>query len=256
MENVSTDNVLGRLYNIISSLKKTQYASLPNTEHAFSKVFSIEVNNTALIYQSYAELFKMCLIGIEEIKKLQPKNCQKYINTLNEVISGLSKIYFNSSSNVMNNGMEKFVSYFDEVKMSSLENCADYLSEHTSEELIEEEKLQQLVKDLEELIEYVYSCNLNTELRNIIIAQLNSTRESLLKYKLFGTEGIRNSMASTVGTLVLNKNEIKDNNLALEIIKNVFTVMGKINTVISAKKNAANLLSGIFTAITNNDKQE
>lgn len=115
---VMNDNSVGRLYNLIEELKQTGSG---NAEDAFSKVFSLEKDDRASILTNYAELFKLCTLGINEIEQLNPKNINKYKDTLNNVIDGLSKVYFNASRTGLNNGMDKFKEHFNKELMISLE---------------------------------------------------------------------------------------------------------------------------------------
>ncbi|HEY9062994.1 MAG TPA: hypothetical protein VIO64_21240 [Pseudobacteroides sp.] len=247
---VSNDNVIGRLYNLISALKNTEDI---NSEEAFCKVFYLEQNNKASVLYNYSELFKMCTLGINEIQQLNPKNIQKYLDTLNSAIEGLSKIYFNASSNVLNNGLDKFKDYFDKTLMLSLEYCADYLSEHSKEVVIEDEKIQELIKEINELIESVLNSKLHNELERILIYHLNNIRESLLKYKLYGSQGIINSISTTLGTLILNREKVYADKDKTNV-ENIFKIVNKINGIVGFATKSVSLLSSIYKKITSDDE--
>lgn len=246
---VSNDNVIGRLYNLIDALKNIDGR---NSEDAFCKVFSLEQNDRVSILSNFAELFKMGTLGISEIEQLKPKNIHKYKATLNSVMDGLSKIYFHATSGGMNNGMYEFKSYFNGEMMLSLEYCADYISEHSNEDIIEDEKIQELIKEVNELIEYVLGCKLHNELEKILIYQLNNIRESLLKYKLYGSQGVISSISTTLGTLILNREKV-DNDKGTLTVEKIWQIIGKINAIVSFKNNSGNLLSTIYKKISGVD---
>lgn len=145
----------------------------------------------------------------------------------------------------MNNGMDKFENYFNGELMISLEYCADYLSEHSSERNIEDEKIQELIKEINEIIEYVLDCRLNSELEKVLVYQLNNVRESLLKYKFYGAQGVINSISTALGTLIMNREKVDDDKSFITIGK-IFKIMGKINTIISFKSNSINLLENTY----------
>jgi hypothetical protein len=85
-------------------------------------------------------------------------------------------------------------------------------------------------------------CSFNDELKKILIYQLNNVRESLLKYKLYGAEGVVNNISTALGTLILNREKVNDEESKVTI-KKIFEVIGKINTIMSFKNNSENLLS-------------
>ena len=243
---VSPDNVVGRLYNIIEKITMEKNG---NAETAISKVFSLNEDDKASIFTNYAELYRMALEGKKLIEKHSPKNLDKYVNILNSVINGLSKIYFDASKDVINNGLDDFKKYFDVKLMTSLEYCAEYLSNMSDESFIEDEKVKELIVDIEDIIENVFECNINKDLQHVLIFQLNNVRESLLKYKLFGIEGIRNGISTTLGSLILNRDKVnsdKDKGM----MEKVFGIISKINAVITLGNSGTKLLGSIIEQIT------
>jgi gluconate kinase len=243
---VASDNVIGRLYNLIYALKQTKGS---NAEDTFGKVFSLEENDRVSILTNYAELFKMCNVGINKLEQLKPKRLEKYKDTLSQVSEGLSKIYFSASRNVINNGMDKFNDHFSSNLMISLESCADYLSEHSTEEVVEDERILELLKEVYELEEFIVNSKLQSELEKILIYQLNNVRESLLKYKFYGSQGIIDSVATTLGTLILHREKIEDNK-DKGTVEHIFKLVAKINSIFSLKDNSIKLVGEIFKKLT------
>lgn len=239
--NVMDDNSVGRLYNIIKKLKEVGGA---NAEDSFCKVFSLERGDKVSIFNCYAELYKLCSLGINEIEQLNPKNVHKFKRTLNNVIEGLSKVYFNAMENVLNNGMDKFNDYFSDKLMIELEYCADYLSENSDEGIIEDDKIQQLIKEINDMIKDIMDSRLDDELEKLLVYQLNNIRESLLKYKFYGSKGIETSIETTLGSLILNKEKATDSK-SIDAVNKIFKIMGKINTIIGFSRNSKDLLESI-----------
>ncbi|MDR6720878.1 hypothetical protein [Paenibacillus sp. 2003] len=243
---VESDNVVGRLYNLIATLKQT---SKTNAEGAFSKVFSLEENDRVSILTNYAELFKMCNIGINELERLKPKKLEKYKNTLSQTSEGIAKIYFNANPLTVNNGMDKFKDHFSSSLMQSLESCADYLSENSSEEIVENEKIHELLKEVYELEESIVNSKLLSGLEKVLIYQLNNVRESLLKYKFYGSQVIIDSVATTLGTVIMNRDKIEDNQDKGNI-ERLLKLIAKINSIFSFKDNSIKLVGEIFRKLT------
>lgn len=243
--NVMNDNNIGRLYNIINKLIEVK----GNTaEDSFCKVFSLEEDDKASILSNYTELFKLCSLGIKEIEQLNPKNANKYKKTLNNVLEGLTKIYFDANRNRLDNGMNKFKEHFDSQLMISLEYCADYLSENSSEEIIEDEKIYELIKEINDMVEDIMNSKLNNELKKLLICQLDNIRESLMKYKFYGANGIETSISETVGSLIINREKVTDDK-GNDYVNKIFKIIGNINSIISFKKNSMNLLESIYKKI-------
>lgn len=246
MEEVSNDNVVGRLYNIIYKLKDLKHGS---SENALSKVFSVDLNNKGEIMPSYAELFKMCIAGIKEVEKYNPKNIKRYKNTLNSVIEGLSKIYFTGNSNsIPGRGMEEFDKYFDDTLMVSLVYCSDFLSEYSNAAIVENEKIHELIKEIEELNNEILEAKLNNDLEKVLVCQLNQVRESLLKFELYGAEGIMDNISASLGSLILNREKVRDEK-EKSAVEKVFSVIGKINGIFSVKNNISELVDTILPRI-------
>lgn len=247
---VASDNVIGRLYNLIYALK--QINGHTNAEKTFCEVFSLEENDRVSILINYAELFNMCNAGIKKLEQLRPKRLEKYKDTLSQVTEGLSKIYFNANSLTSNNGMDKFKEHFSSNLMISLENCADYLSEHSTEEVVEDERILELLKEVYELEEFIINSKLQNELEKILIYQLNNVRDSLLKYKFYGSQGIIDSVATTLGTLIWNREKIEHNN-DKGTVERIFNLIVKINSIFSLKDNSIKLIGEIVRKLTGGD---
>ncbi|MGQ3482108.1 hypothetical protein, partial [Paenibacillus sp. TY11] len=169
-----------------------------------------------------------------------------------QVTEGLSKIYFNADPLASNNGMDKFKEHFSSNLMISLENCADYLSEHSTEEVVEDERILELLKEVYELEEFIINSKLQNELEKILIYQLNNVRDSLLKYKFYGSQGIIDSVATTLGTLIWNREKIEHNN-DKGTVERIFKLVVKINSIFSLKDNSIKLIGEIFRKLTGGD---
>lgn len=243
---VASDNVIGRLYNIICKLTETEGS---NTEGCFAKVFSVEQTDRVAILLNYAELFKMCDRGLKEIEQLAPKHIKKYTNTISNLIEGLSKIYFNAREDVISNGLDLFKKHFDKTLMIEIEYCAYYLSEHNGETIVEDEIIQDIIKEVDELTQEILSSSLNKELEKLIVNQLNNVRESLLKYRLYGSKGILDNVSNTLGTLVLNREKAHDNK-EKGIVERVFGIIGRINAIFSLKNNSIELMNELIKKIS------
>lgn len=242
------DNVVGRLYNIINKLKNTPGE---NVESIFSKVFELDKKDKARMMINYAEMFKMCSSGIEEVNKLNPKNAGKYISTLNATIEGLSTISFINTDS-RDNGMLNFFQYFDSELMLSLGYCADFLSEHSKEHVIENEIIEELITEVDLMTREIFESKIDYELEKILVFQLSNIREALLKYKLYGSQGIMNCVTTTVGTLILNNDKVSGKT-EIAIVEMFFGVLSKINTIFSIKTNAINTIEGIYRMLINKE---
>ncbi len=241
-ETVASDNVVGRLYSIIKMIQKHQGG---NTETALIEVFSLNENDVASIYSSYAKLFTMILDGKHQIEMYSPKNKDKHLKTLDNVISGLIKIKFNAPRNPINNGLDDFKNHFNANLMLSLEYCADYLSDFSKEIRLEETELKSLSDEINNMISELMDSEINNELKIVITYHFKKIRDSFLNYSLFGTEGIKNEVSTAVGSLLLNGNAItnaRDKN----IFGKAFEILTKVNTMINIGNKGTKLLEPVL----------
>jgi hypothetical protein len=245
---VSNDNIAGRLYNFIYKLINSDKEFV---QEAFCEVFSLSKGDSDAFNTCYANLFSMCIEAKKQICCIPSKNTAKYINIMNDVITGISKMVIDPSHFSLSSvdEMEDLRTYFDKVRMQSLSHCADFLSDHTKEASndIDDKMINDLIEDISDLTNYVLNCKLDEDLEKMLIIQLNNLRDSLLSYKYYGREGILNSVTTTVGTLILNKDKAKDDH-SKEVIAKVFGILSRVNTIFSFAGNVM-LMSGVINKL-------
>ena len=78
--------------------------------------------------------------------------------------------------------------------MDALLLMSDNLSLRGGEELIPEEELASLQADVEDIINKVVDSDLEDEIKRVLFDGLESVRNALLNYQMFGAEGIRQSL--------------------------------------------------------------
>ena len=235
--NVPIDNMAGRLYTVINKLLDIK---ANNPYEAFSVVFNIDEESKNIIHQKYADLFNMATEGKSKIKQIDVKNHDKYITAFDVIMEGLSTIEFSNTTN----GMLSFNNYFDSTKLIPLEFCAEFLSNYVNENMIDDDEIKLLLTEIEKIINEVLEMDINKELKYSCMYNLENIRESLLKYKLFGNEGLIKNMECTLGSIILNRHKAQNDEDRKTFTK-ITQFIGKINTILSLGNQTTNLLTSI-----------
>jgi hypothetical protein len=118
-----------------------------------------------------------------------------------------------------------------------LELGADALDLEGPEFLIEQSEIDELLKGAQELQEKFESSGLPTELRRILVESLERIKTALKNYGFTGIEGIDRAVKEAYGTVFVEHAVIlpeKEN----PIVRDYWNWLGRINSVVSACKNA------------------
>lgn len=236
----ANNNPLGRLHNILLEIKNFKNSS---PYQALSSIFNLNINEKSSILACYSDLFKLCEDARSLIINL-PLNQEKLLNPVNDVVLALSKIEFNDST-----GLLYFKQSLTEQLLSNLDLCSEILSYTYNEKELETSELEELSESLNSLQDLINNTSINNELKNILILHLKDIDISISKYKLYGVSGIKTSLTTTLGDIIIN------NNLAVtkdekSVIENTLKFMSKINTVISFSKNLPLIIPSIIALIS------
>lgn len=231
---IPNNNLAGRLYNLMVNMKEAQSG---DPYKALGEVFGVDSTDKATILQNYAEMFNMATEEKRRIKGININNHDKYLKALDNVIEGLSKINLNDGIS----GMGKFRSYFDDRVLIPLEYCAEFLSNYSSKNVINEEEIKDLLEEVNKLIEQVLNMEIDKDVKHICMYNLNNIRDAIIRYNLFGSEGLMKNIESSLGSLILNQNKVK-NETGKNLFKNIFNIISKINLILTLGNSSANLI--------------
>ena len=100
---------------------------------------------------------------------------------------------------------ESFRKTFDDGLLDILQLMSENMSMYVGEEVIPEEELASLQADVEDLINKVVDSDIDVDIRNVLFEGLEAVRDALLKYQVYGAEGIRNAVDKNVGSYARHK---------------------------------------------------
>jgi hypothetical protein len=234
----TNNNPLGRLHNILSEIADSNNLSPYTT---LSAIFNLNPDDKGAILASYSELYKLCEDARLLINNLTNINHNKLLEPINSAVLALSRINFNNSID----GLRNLNDCLDEKLLSNLDLCSEMLSFSYKEKYLEDSTLKELSDNLNLIINSITDSNINDELKLILIQHLNTIDLSIKKYKIYGVSGIKSSLTSTIGDIVINKDLVTTED-EKSVIENILGLMSKINTVISFSKNITPLIPSII----------
>lgn len=240
---VPNNNVIGRLCNLMIEIK--EYKS-NNPSEVIGKIFQVEPTDKAAVLESYAQLFYMATEGKNRIKQIDMKSHDIYLNALNSAIEALSKINFNNETI----GMDTFKKYFDREKLIPLEFCADLLENNSNGRDLNDKEVQSLLEEVSELINQVLEMEINKDLKYICINNLKNIHDAIIKYDLFGSDGLIKNIESSLGSLILNCQKAK----SVEERTIVETICNKIKDI-GIKLGLLNNSINLIETLTENIKK-
>ena len=155
------------------------------------------------------------------------KNHQQTITELKNIISNAFTNKYVSTAH-----LNKINSHI----IRDLENCADSLNDLVDLKVIEEEEPVKLVDDIDGLYQTIYSSNIGKDLKFILLKKLTALKEVIENYQFQGSDGIKREVENVIGSIVLNKDKVNNDDEA-NLVKKVFELLCKIITTASAVKN-------------------
>lgn len=236
-------NIVENLLVVIDKLKK---ANKDNAMKAFSEVFSIPEDNKCEIYNKYASLFNMSSDAKRLIYSLDLKKSEKYIKTIDDTVEGFSKIDLQKSYLAMSD----FNNHFDKNLITSLDFCAEMISNNIEENEIDDEKLKEISKEVEDLINEILNLQINRDIKNLCIYNLKNIKDAILNYKLFGSDSINVNIQTCLGSMMLNSKKVK-NSSEKNIFEKIFKVIINIDALLNLGNNGINLITSVYDKLIN-----
>ncbi|MFU7517192.1 hypothetical protein [Clostridium sp. HCS.1] len=235
-----------RLYEILSKSKEfcsnnaNKQSRFRTVESVLAQVFDLDINDDEKIFKSIIQVIEM----IESIKKLTNKIES---HSKDELVKSLT----NFEKRIMAVGLDDDIHKLDsiitkEILISinglavALDVCNQYRNIEEENLIKFKEKIQVLIKELEEL-------EVNSELKSFINSVLSDLYDKIEEYKIYGIDGLKISIEQGLGSIMLNKNiceEASNNKSFKESIKKVLSLLTSINTTISFVKNIIPIAQG------------
>jgi hypothetical protein len=238
------NNPAGRLYDILMEAKRKQGGE--QTRKVLGDMFGVQATDTSQILLIWADLITLSSEAKEALNNLENIDHEIYLKPFIKLEKVLSTINLNQK-------WQTYSAEIDENTMYGLQFCSDTLGRSIGYSSIENKQISELQKEIEELAERIINTELPSELKDLIINNLENLRRALVVYRINGIDGLQREFERTVGSLVLHHSEIK--NLEIESagkhpVTDVFELMEKINKVITFAKTTKEIAAPIFALLT------
>jgi len=194
--NKSPTNPAGRLLEI---LKRARAGSAPTTiAKGFAQIFDIGSDD-------FGELFRHLSLAEEAADQvstlLKLSGNESFQRTYLECLPRIKRIF--NVRHLDANWQQHIKDTLFDSELRDLQYCSDLLSEHFPEELIEADQLMELLKEVEALYDDVWTCDLDDDLKKIVLENLQTIKNAVNDYKIRGADGLQDALATIIGTAAM-----------------------------------------------------
>ncbi|MDQ7057620.1 MAG: hypothetical protein Q9N62_04000 [Ghiorsea sp.] len=224
------NNSAGRLLDIFIEAKN----SLPNltVREAWADIFDVPADDIATILKLLADVITLNNETKRNLERLDNIDNKLYIKPFLKIESILSRVNLEGS-------WVTWQQQIDETTIYGLQICSDKLSRDANYTQIGEDEFESIKASLATLTDDILSSQLDTELKSLLIRNLERLRQALLAYKIKGIEGIEQEIELNIGSIVLNQEKIKQakqTDKSNTIIKSYFVCLDLFNKTVSTAK--------------------
>lgn len=238
MSSVLPTNPAGRLFLLLNAARSKPNGS--STKQVWQEVFEIQ--------NSPDDLF----IHLGNLQKLTAE--VKYLVTRN--LGDLSSQYLTMFSSIeravsvtnLDAPWSNYIGFLSEGTMTELRFTWIALDTKFHEEVLDQDKLQELLVSVQDLIKDTLAGDIDPKLKEIIIDLLRGVEESILEYKIRGAESLQKNLERTIGAIRYNYNFFQGKEED-QIVKRLWNIMVKINDLTTFGLNTPQLLAGTTLAL-------
>lgn len=220
---IPLNNPAGRLHDLLT--QAVRQSEQQNTRQAWAAVFGVDPTDTGAILQSLAALIEQIAVGKEEVLKLADANHDLFLEPFLELEKSFTQVNLEAS-------WKGFKSRIGSETLVKLRYCADKLGEVRAEEVLEKDQLAELRHMVEELIDEVAEAELPSQLKLLLLRNLETARMALLQYRIRGLDGLRTAADLNLGAVFRECVQGQPES-ARGVMNKVWTFAVRLNTVIS-----------------------
>lgn len=215
MDHAEQNNPAGRLHAILlraieATNAKAQSGSGITAADLWAVVFDIPISG-ALAGEALLEIISRVLqvnklIDETEANLRNIENLpERYFRPFNRIraIPRHSLIALTSAD------MAGIVKTVAEGDMITLEFCSERLAAQHAEPIIDPGELEAILVDIDALFDGVQESNLDIKLKTFILDCLESIRRSIFEFRIRGHKRLKETLAETIGTLMVNHDVIQ-----------------------------------------------
>lgn len=139
------------------------------------------------------EVMEQVILLEESIRRNLSMNQKVYLSQCDRVKRAIFQIEAKT--------YDEYSRLFNEDLLLMLQTSADALSHYSYEPIIPLDDLQRLQAEVDELLESVLSSDIPAELKKLLTEGLASIRDAILRYRVYGAEGIRKAVDRNLGLI-------------------------------------------------------
>jgi hypothetical protein len=217
------NNPAGRLYEILS---EAQNRNGGTTRLQLAEIFQIHSDDTQELLRRMNELIELvndAERSLRELTEAQEIDSEDFLAPFPHIRATLNDMVRNLSSN-----WDNFKRFGPDV-LTSLRLSSSLLSKFQPEDVIDEQELKGFAVEVDTLNEKVMASSLETELKTVILDQLEIIRRAISEYRIGGTARLREALEISIGKYALNREIIEQHSDVEEVkgLKKVLFALGR-----------------------------
>ena len=245
MDTEIKNNPVGRLREVVIQFKDKAVKEAP-VGRLWAATFECYETDGKAIFKGIGLMFDLNDEARHAVDRLAPNSPPFFYTPLDKIDQLLS---------VMSMGTPwgHVLSFLDSATMTALEFLEHTLDHHYAKPVAgTQNKISDLITKLDELISACLASDLETELKNLLIRQLNSLRGALLEFRLSGPAGLEAALEQAAGSVLRHQEAIKaELTTGNPIMKQFFDLLGKANDIASGYQMAAPALTSVGLTLLN-----
>jgi hypothetical protein len=240
----SINNPASRLHEILSQLFK-----INSTQPMIIEKLDLFQNNLQGVdfcfFEQVAQIIDLALQAQQAIKRIDYLNNDLYLTPLIDIKHKFTCINPHESLNAFKSRLELDT-------MTRLSYCADALSRESNEKVLEPDEILEVLNSLSTLEEKLLKSEINDFLKSVFLEKLQEIRLALINYKVHGINGLRRSLESSAGALILYQEDIKIQDASSrDLWEELMKLLTKVNTLVSLGNNVPLLVGKTVEFIQN-----
>ena len=234
------ENPAKRLYALLSNAKNQNIKK--STGEIWATVLGIEPANRGELLVGIADVIHLVDNVKRSISNLDDTNHELLL----ERYGNVEKVFTNLNFGQVWEHNQKFL---DETTMYSLRVCSDVLSKGIGSKEVSGEELKKIQNEVEELLSAILSSSFDSELKSVLVENLEAIRKSIIGYRINGVDGMRQALEKSIGASFINqklREELsKKDEKANPLIQKFRSVLGSVIRLVAESTLSATLEAGI-----------
>ena len=234
-EQLQLTNPARRLHAFLVRAKTLKGNSL--THEMLAEWFEVPKGNMAEIFEKFSSFLRLIEDTKRHLSNIDDPNKDNFMKCIPPIQGTFDKIN-------LDNQWQHYASKPTESDLALLALAGQALDKYHREALISGATLNEIRDETTALFDTVNQSDIHSELKVIILDLLETIRRSISDYKIRGAEGLKKSVAESIGRLALEKNLVlqeKDK----EAFRKFWDFLSKLNLIVSSAMYAKLLGEGL-----------